>query len=974
MSGRLSSQVVVGRQGELAGLRAAFDRAAGGEAAAVLVGGEAGVGKTRLLGELTSYAADAGARVLVGRCADLRDAEMPLLAIAEALATLGPLPGTASTGLEEAWSGRAPGVAVFMPIVELVRETADSAPVLLAVDDLHWADRSTLDLLTFLLARLRDERVALVLTFRSDELDRRAALRDFVAEAGRLPIVERVELPRLARDDIAAQLQGILGRAPEPALVQAVFARSDGNPLFAEELVAAGGAGCELPATLRDMLLARIRALDDHAQAAVRAAAVGGGRVRHELLTAAVDDRGLDTAIRHAIVGHVLVAEGDAVAFRHPLLQEVAYDEALPGERAALHAAFARTLERRPQLAGATAAIVAAEVAHHWWRAGDARRALPAALEAGIAAERASAPAEAAVHLLRALDLWDQVDERPAGVDRVDVLARAAEATAWSGAPEQGIELITAALELVDERAEPVRAGLLYERRGFFRWWQGRGAEGMADYEQAVRVMPADPPTPERAFVLAGLGFILMLLGRGIRSRAVAEEALAVARSVGAGAAEVRALATLGNVLESLGERKEGIAHLRRARALAGEVGDPEVRSQTTAGLTDALRKDGQLEQAISIGLEGAEEADRAGLGAAQGAFNALNAAEAALELGRWDVVDRVTAEVRARPGGNATATFAHHLQGMVAIGRGDDAAAEEHLRRSLDLLDAAAGPELLRYPGELEALIALAQRRPEDAARAAGDALRLARETSDAATAARPAAIAVRAYAESAALARARRDRAAEREAVEHARAILDGARAQGTDDAALLATIAAEVTRAEGRADAAAWQAAARAWDERGAAWQSAYSWWRYAEAVLANREGRTAATAALRRARQTAERLGARPLLDEIDGLARRARIELAEPLAAVTPPLATATAPLPGPAGPALRDAARDVGLTARELEVLEHVALGQTNREIAAELFISVRTAGVHVSHILDKLGASTRTEAATAAHRLGLVP
>lgn len=197
MSGRLSSQVIVGRQSELDRMRAAFDRAAGGAASAVLLGGEAGVGKTRLLGELTSHVQAAGALVLVGRCVDLRDADMPLLPIAEALAELVPLPGAVG-GLDDAWSGRGPGVALFMPIFERLREAAESTPVVLAVDDVHWADRSTLDLLMFLLARLRDEQITVVATFRSDQLDRRAELRDFVAETGRRPIVDRIELDRLS--------------------------------------------------------------------------------------------------------------------------------------------------------------------------------------------------------------------------------------------------------------------------------------------------------------------------------------------------------------------------------------------------------------------------------------------------------------------------------------------------------------------------------------------------------------------------------------------------------------------------------------------------------------------------------------------------------------------------------------------------------------------------------------------------------
>jgi hypothetical protein len=268
-----------------------------------------------------------------------------------------------------------------------VLEAAASNPVLLAIDDVHWADRSTLDLLTFLLGRLRDERLMLVLTFRSDELDRRAELRDFLAEAGRRPITRRVELERLTRDELGAQLEGILERAPDARFVEAVFPRPAGNALF---------------------------------------------------------------------------ADADALAFRHRLLREAACDEALPGERARLHAAFAQALERRPELAGGNAAIVAAEIAHHWWRAGDRPRALRSALDAGLEAERANAPAEAAVHLVRVLDLWDGLveAERPPGVERATVLARAAEATAWSGSPERAVELASAALDLIDEREEPIRAGL----------------------------------------------------------------------------------------------------------------------------------------------------------------------------------------------------------------------------------------------------------------------------------------------------------------------------------------------------------------------------------------------------------------------------------------------------------------------------------------------------------------------------------
>jgi DNA-binding CsgD family transcriptional regulator len=936
MPGAFSSRVFVGRQRELGELRAAYERAAVGAACAMLVGGEAGVGKTRLLAELGSGAQRDGALVLTGVCADLRDAAMPLLAIAEALAALGPLPGRASADLEDAGRGVAPGVAVFAPVLELLREAAADAPVLLAIDDVHWADRSTLDLLTFLLARIRDERLLLVLTFRSDEIDRRAELRAFVAEAGRRPIARRIELERLTRDELDAQLEGILGRAPEPRVADAVFARSAGNPLFAEELietVAHGGTG-ELPATLRDVLLARIMALGAPAQAVVRAAAVGGLRIHHELLaaTAALDEPQLGEAIREAVLHHVLVADGDALAFRHPLLQEAAYAELLPGERARLHASCARALEAQPRLVDETAAIAAAEIADHWWRAGDRARAFEAAAQAGSEAQRVNAHAEAAEHLGRALELWDAVDdpERRAGQDHAELLASAAQSTSWSGSPARGVELASAALELVDAASEPVRAARLHERRGIYLWWEGRGADAISDYEEAVRIMPAAPPSTDRAHVLAGLGFILMLMGQTGRSREVCEQALEVARATGARAAEGHALATLGNDLDFLGDRTAGIACLREARALAREVGAPELLAQTAIGLSDALRMDGSLEEAVAVGLEGAQESIRTGLSASQGAFSALNAAEAAYELGHWELVEEVCGDVLADLASEIAVWHAHLLLGLLAVARRDFAEAHDRLQLVAEHVGPAAQARALADPLES----------PHMATRAA--------------------ALGARAAADVAEIARARGDQAEVRAACEEARAFRDLLVPGRDENRAREAAIAAELGRADGQSDPARWEAAALEWDARHTPLQAAYAGWRWAEALLAEGGGRGAAAAALRASRETASGLGAQTLLDEVDALARRARIDL------TAREERAPSAPLP--------DAAAELGLTPRELEVLEHLARGQTNREIAAELFISARTAGVHVSHILEKLGASTRTEAAAAAHRLRLVP
>jgi ATP/maltotriose-dependent transcriptional regulator MalT len=965
MPGRVSSPDFVGRSAELAELRAAYERAAGGEAAAVLVGGEAGVGKTRLVGEVASSIRQREGTVLEGRCADLHEAAIPLLAITEALATLPPS-ARSSSELVDLGRGVAPGVLVFEPVLELLHELSSASPVLLSIDDLHWADRTTLDLVTFLIARLHDERVLLVLTHRSDEVDRRAGLRAFLAEAGRRPSVERLELERLTRAEATEQLAGILGAVPDRGLADAIFQRADGNPLFAEELVSvAGNAGASvLPATLRDMLLMRIAALAAPAQEVVRAAAVGGRRVHHLLLgdVAGQDERQLTTGIRAAVRDHVLVADGDELAFRHPLLQEAAYAELLPGERAQLHAAFAEALEARSGLTNGTAATVAAEIAHHWWRAGDRPRALGSAVRAGVAAEGVPAPAEAAEHFSRALELWDAVDdpEERAGVTRVELLTHAAEAVAWSGDPGRATALAGDALALVDETREPGRAALLHERRGWYSWWEGRAHDMLDDYEEAVRLIRDALPSLARASALAGRALALLHCDTMAAAYDACDEALTAAREEGAQASEALVLAVQGSALASLGDASTGIARMREAVATAREAGDPDVLARTYSALCDALRRGGQLEESLELSLEAVEHCRRAGLDAAHGSFNALSAAEAAIELGRWSLADPLVADVLADEGGSVTSACAHYMHGVLAVARGEFDVARADVKAQRELSGDDPPPKHDCYALELEAELEVWEGNPDAAALAAARGHLVASESEDAVNAARLATIAVRAEADRAQTARDRGDDASAGDACDRARRLRAQTRAGASVHPALVATIDAETARAEGRAAPQLWEAAANAHDACGSEYAAAYARWRGAEALLAASSRRPAATDSLRAAWAIAERLGARPLVGEIEALARRARIDLA--------------APTPGASGAAaLPDAARELDLTTRELEVLEHVALGQTNREIAADLFISPRTAGVHVSHILEKLGASTRTEAAAAAHRLGLV-
>ena len=958
MAQRLSSRVLAGRDPELGQLVAAMERCVAGSPSVVLVGGEAGVGKSRLLAELAARAADEDVvRVLRGQCADLEEAAIPLLAVVNAVRELVDDEIDLLAALDRAGARHEAAPAARLHALVLDRLAGESGPILLVVEDVHWADRSTLDLLAFLARRLREERVMIVASYRNDEVDRRDALRRFLADVATAPTAERLELHRLDRDAMREQIAGILDEAPADDLVDAIFARSEGNPFFAEELVAASAAGAPdaLPPTLRDMLLARLGTLEADAQAVVRVAAAGGHEIHHELLAAAaeLDEPRLTEALRAAVRHQVLVADDDGFAFRHALLQEAAYGELLPGERARAHAAFAAALEAAPDAAGGNAATVAAEIAHHWLRAGDEPRALVAAVRAGAEAERIGALAETARHDARALELWDAVPDAAtlAGIDRATLLAHAAHATAWTGRPAEGVAFADAALALLDADAEPLRVAHVRQRRGFYLWQLGRTREGVADLERAVALIPVEPPSAQRAGALGQLGLALMFEEDYAGARDSAEAAIAVARSIDARAEEADAMVCLGQVLGPLGEPGEGVALLERAHAIAAELDDDELLSHVGVGLSDMLWRVGRLADAVDAGLEGGAAARRVGLEVRE-VVSRLNAAEAALELGDWPLADELSRDALARNLSAVAMAFGHHVAGEVACARGDLDGAAAHVAAHRDRLGNGA---LLADALEDEAELALWQRRPEAAAQAAREGIGV----KDTMRRPRVVWLGVRAEADRAELARARRDAAAEDGARERARALAAGAR--DAEHPALEATIAAEVARVEGDADPALWEAAAAAWDSRSTPFHAAYARWRQAEAALASRD-REQAAAALLAADATAADLGARALAAELEALARRARIALPE------------REPAPPEAEPAAPSAADELGLTARELEVLEHLALGQTNRQIAEELFISVKTAGVHVSHILSKLGAANRGEAGAIAHRLGLVP
>jgi DNA-binding CsgD family transcriptional regulator len=985
----------VGRTQELARLRELLARATAGEPLIALIGGEAGVGKTRLVEQLAATASGQGTRVLRGGCVPLGEEGLPFAPVTEALRALvdqldpdelhtvaGPARQELGRLLPElAWGSEAAGDAgamgvgqasqgrLFTLLLGVVQRLAATAPLLWVMEDLHWADRSTRDLLAYLATALRVGRVLLVGSYRSDEVDRLHPLRGLLGELVRNRRVHRLELPPFTRAELAEQLAG-LGADPSARLVDEIYARAEGNPFFTEELLLAGAAADPgvLPPSLRDVLLTRVVRLAHRTQQLLRVAAAAGPGASQPLLAtvAGLDDQQLLAGLREAVDQQLLLPEPDAgggYVFRHALLAEAVYSELLPGERVRLHTALAGALEAGLE-AGDAPASRAARLAYHLAGAGDQPRALTASVQAATAAEGVSAFAEAQLQLERALTLWDRVpdaDER-AGMDRVELLARCAEAAYAAGGLARAAELVRQALELVDEGRQSQRAGLLHEQLArCLRRLIDPGA--LAEQRLAVQLV-APQPSVERARVLGSLARLLALVDRFAEARSPAEEAVAIAQQVGALSEEANARIALGSALVNGGDADAGLAELKAARGLATRAGDVIALLGVIITQSDVLIAAGRLEQAATAALDGLHEIRRLGLTRTYGPFLAGNATEALLALGRWDQAEQVSRETLETAPSDAGSAFVQLPRAALELGLGDLDAAQARLQAVRRLLPAPipeaqkAGPlfgglaELALWRGDLDqARQLVAQAVPLVAVNPR--------------YAAPLYALGLRVEADHAELARARHpgrpapdDGTATALLTRLEQAVQAPAGASMPDLAAWQATARAERTRRDGQPDPSAWAAAVAAWQRLGQPYRAAYADFRQAEALLSAGGDRDRAAAALGRAAEVTARLGARPLDGEVRALARRGRLDL-------TPPAATA----PAAAAPT---PAEQLGLTPREAEILAFVAAGRSNRQIAQELFISPRTVGVHVSNLLAKLGVTGRVEAAAIAHRLGL--
>ncbi|MFS8201923.1 helix-turn-helix transcriptional regulator [Streptomyces sp. CWNU-52B] len=1000
---RSVSPVFVGRTDELGVLNDALARAAAGEPQALLLGGEAGVGKTRLIEEFAAGACREGAVVAVGGCVEIGADGLPFAPFSTALRALRRrLPdelAAAAGGQEEDLARLLPelgesargrhdedGMArLFELTVRLLERVAADRTVVVLLEDLHWADASTRHLLAYLFRTLRSGRLLVVATYRADDIHRRHPLRPLLAELDRLRTVRRIELGRFSRGEVGRQMAGILAAEPDPAQVDDIFARSDGNAFFVEELAVAARAGCGcggLTDSLRDLLLVRVESLPESSQRVARIVAEGGSTVEYRLLAAVarLSEDDLIEALRAAVGANILLAtpDGDGYRFRHSLVREAVGDDLLPGERSRLNRRYAEVLEADPSLV--PAGERAARLASHWYHAHDAAKALPAVLDASVAARRRHAYSEQLRLLERAMELWDTAPKSvraelrpidytevypPCGCDPataplryLDLMAEAAVAGRLCGERKRALKITKRALHLLEDEQDPLRAAWFWIQRSRLTEAQGLG-DGWQELGTAQDLVRGLPPSEVHADVLANVAHWSMTHRPGPDALRAAERAVQYARMVGARDIELNARLTLGGLLVESGDIDAGLAEVHEVKEQATELGAAYVMGRAHVNLPSQLEGVGRSLEAVRVLHEGVELTRRFGLLDSE-AWVWGNLGDSLFSLGRWDEAAEAGYQAERVGQSSKPRGFRSTLHARLALARGEPATAREQLALARghfgthDVVPQDALPLTALAIG-----IAAGEGRLLDARAELDQALRLGFPPGTQRYGWPLLLAAASAEADARGLPAAEQGRA---ELVERLRETAKSLATNVPVWQAYELWVRAELLRAEGRDAPDDWSEAVAAFEPLERPYDLARVRYRTAEALLVSggtEEERGRATELLRLARAVADHLGARPLADAVSLLAQRARLTLARV------PARTSLAPV---------DPAQALGLTSRERDVLRLVAVGRSNRQIAEELFISPKTASVHVSNILAKLGVSGRGEAAAVAHRMRLFP
>ncbi|TDO54276.1 AAA ATPase-like protein [Kribbella sp. VKM Ac-2527] len=895
--------------------------------AAVVVRGEAGIGKTLLVRSVLDEHSGSGVRILRGACAPMSGATAYSGLGATVTAALSQ--STASGQFPSAAAARAWSMQALAGVLD-----SDAAQgTVLLVEDVHWADWSTLDFLAHSTRNLPERRLLVLLTWR-DETAHPDRL-TWLAELLRCPAVIDMPLRRLTAEETSEQLSGLQPGCTAETIA-AVYQRSAGNPYLSAELIR---GDLTVPASLRAILLARLQGLSLAARTVVAATGTLARALDDDDLLAAVD--GAADAVREACDSGLVIRDPAAgCTARHPVIAEVAYEQLLSSERRDLHARLAKHLAARV-LTDASAAQLA-EVAEQYRRASDRDATFTWALAAARVAEKEYAYTEAGHWYSVASSLWqpsDLADDR--APQRLVLAERAASLLGGAGQHAEALALLEEAVADGDGEMGTLEALLM---RGRLRALADDLAGAIEDIERARRLVPTDDDRAVGRVCIAHA----MLLSPYARSPEVARAArMALEHATRAGDIRTvgQARAMLGGVAADEGRIEDSLDEARAALTIARDLAEPEDLARAGVALTYAYGVRGDTDSVVAVANTIQSELRR--LMADEHWLEGIVESNAVYNLyaaGRWD--EALSRDDRGRPPSGPA--FKDAQLALIHMARGNLQTAVE-LMRGQELLAVDDQPQFKRDYAQTEAQLRLLQQRPREALALSLDAAELSHDTEDELVSAGLLRVGLEAAVAS-----------QSPDGFDRLVALLRRA-VSGDEAAALAAIVDGERSRIRGTPDSTPWLTAAQEWASLGRPYWEAQARLRAAEALLAHRGqpgSRGRATGELEAARQVAEQLGAAPLLGQIQVLAKVARIHLDDSVTEHHEQRAATTDPHPR--------------LTERERQVLALVAAGRTNREIGATLYMSPKTASVHVTHILEKLGVQSRVQAAAEAIRLDL--
>ena len=952
---------LVGRACKLATIGALIDRAAGGEAGAMLLSGDAGVGKTALVERACSHA-DPSVVVLAGACLPLSAMTVPFLPLRSALRSVSPVldPPAGLMGTHDVPS------SVPLAFDEWLGDLCRERPVVLAIDDLHWADQSTLDVLMYLLAGPADRRLAVIATVRSGETGDGHPLQHWLANVRRLPRIEQVLLEPLDRVETSEHMAGLMSTSPHQTLVEDVFARTRGNAYLNRLLVTDLAADArslpdDHPEDLSSAVLQSWQTLPGQTRELTRILATGGGPLTASAVArvagASLDPDDVDTSLLVAVEAGILdVARSGNLWFHHPMIAEILEQDLTDEERVGWHAAFAELAEKQMTDESPPSTELMAAAADHHDRAGHVPEAYRWALRAADSAGSSGATAEELRLLQRAMDL------RATGLPETqeserDLLQRMVSAAAATGAFREELRSVDLLLGGIDGETEPLLAAQLLVRRADLRFLTGVDFLSERDVRAAVDLSTAaDPASWQHAYALAGLVRVAMWRDDP-EMGPLADRALAVARGTDhplalscALSAKASVLTARGRCQESRQLAEEAVAAAVRAHDFQAFVSGAVWEINSLPSWSPRLLATHLRRRRVQMDALGAPHAYSATMSAFE--------ASAWLTIGEWRACqDRIRDALGSNPGPFAD-VHARLAAAELAAWQGRTAEAQAHVARADELF--SQGSEFLPFSFDVcRAVVSLAVDDPEAALSAA---------LAGASCGVPPQRcewlmpLAARALADL-----VEDDRAAGRDpddqlarldelTTRFPSVICESGQPTDPPDLQVVAMTDlydAEIGRARRLADNGdQWIRTAESCRKASLAWEETYSCWRAAESLLAHDHQRREESASLlRRGLDLAGQLGAEPVLQGLATLASSARIGTEQ----VREVPATGHARLPG--------------LTTREREILSHVVAGRTYREIARALVISEKTVSSHISNLLRKTGADNRVDLSRLATR-----